>query len=188
MWTSWKIEVLNVSATELVTIGRIAGAHGVGGEFKIVPLTDFPDRFEDMNRLELYSPGGGHKASLEILSIRFQEGKGQYLVKAAGIFDRDKAESMKGLFVRVPAEERVTLPEGRFWIDDIIGLSVEDEENGEYLGVVVEIFPTGGNDIYVVKTPEGSTKMLPAVKEIVRLVDLDRGVITVTLPEGLWDL
>jgi 16S rRNA processing protein RimM len=109
-------------------------------------------------------------------------------VKAAGIFDRDKAESMKGLFVRVPAEERVTLPEGRFWIDDIIGLSVEDEENGENLGVVVEIFPTGGSDIYVVKTPEGSTKMLPAVKEIVRLVDLDRRVITVTLPEGLWDL
>jgi 16S rRNA processing protein RimM len=126
--------------------------------------------------------------SLEIVSTRFQEGKGQYLVRAVGIVDRDKAESMKGLFVRVPAEERVTLPEGRFWIDDIIGLSVEDEENGENLGAVIEVFPTGGSDIYVVETPEGSTKMLPAVKEIVRLVDLDRGVISVKLPEGLWDL
>jgi len=177
-----------VSATELVTIGRVAGAHGVGGEFRIVPLTDFPDRFEGMSRLELYSRDGGHKMSLEIVSTRFQEGKGQYLVRAVGIVDRDKAESIKGLFVRVPAEERVTLPEGRFWIDDIIGLSVEDEENGENLGAVIEVFPTGGSDIYVVETPEGSTKMLPAVKEIVRLVDLDRGVISVKLPEGLWDL
>ncbi|MGC9490257.1 MAG: ribosome maturation factor RimM, partial [Thermovirgaceae bacterium] len=57
-----------MSATELVTVGRIAGAHGVGGEFRIVPLTDFPARFEQMDRLELYSPDGGHRMSLEILS------------------------------------------------------------------------------------------------------------------------
>ncbi|MFP4481977.1 MAG: ribosome maturation factor RimM [Thermovirgaceae bacterium] len=177
-----------MSAAELVTIGRIAGAHGVGGEFRIVPLTDFPGRFEQMDRLELYSPDGGHRMSLEILSIRFQEGKNQYLAKAAKIVDRDGAEAIKGLIVKIPPEERVPLPDDGFWIDDIIGLSVRDEESGTTLGVVCEVFPTGGNDIYVVETPEGSRKMLPAIRDVIRLVDLDRGIISVRLLEGLWDL
>jgi len=177
-----------VSATELVTIGRIAGAHGVGGEFRIVPLTDFPARFEQMGRLELYSPDGGHRMSLEILSMRFHEGKGQYLAKAARIVDRNGAEAIKGLLVRIPPEDRVPLPEGGFWIDDIIGLSVNDEEKGDMLGVVIEVFRTGGNDIYVIETPEGSKKMIPAVREVVKLVDLDKGIISVRLLEGLWDL
>ncbi len=177
-----------MSAMELVTVGRIAGAHGVGGEFRIVPLTDFPARFEQMERLELYSPDGGHKMSLEILSIRFHEGKGQYLAKAARIVDRNGAEAIKGLLVRIPPEDRVPLPDDGFWVDDIIGLSVKEEESGETLGSVIEVFRTGGNDIYVVETPEGSKKMLPAVREVVRLVDLDRGIISVRLLEGLWDL
>ncbi|KUL05394.1 MAG: Ribosome maturation factor RimM [Synergistales bacterium 54_9] len=173
--------------TKTVTIGKIAGAHGVRGEFRIVPLTDFPSRFEEMDRLELYSPEGWHKMSLDIVSMRFQEGKGVYLAKASGIVDRDDAEAMKGLSIKIPAQERVTLPEDSFWVDDILGLSVEDEESGEILGVICEIFPTGGNDVYVVKTPEGSQKMLPAIREVVRLVDLERGVILVRLLDGLWD-
>jgi 16S rRNA processing protein RimM len=176
---SWKNEVSELPGTKTVTIGKIAGAHGVRG--------DFPSRFEEMDRLELYSPEGWHKMSLDIVSMRFQEGKGVYLAKASGIVDRDDAEAMKGLSIKIPAQERVTLPEDSFWVDDILGLSVEDEESGEILGVICEIFPTGGNDVYVVKTPEGSQKMLPAIREVVRLVDLERGVILVRLLDGLWD-
>lgn len=177
-----------MSATEMVTIGKIAGAHGVRGEFRIVPLTDFPSRFEQMDRLELYGSGGGHRLSLEILSMRFQDGKGQYLAKAAGIEDRDGAMALRGLFVMIPADQRVPLPGDRFWVDDILGLSVEDEESKEMLGVVREILPTGCNDVYIVETPSGDRKMLPATREVIRLVDLEKGIISVHLLEGLWDL
>jgi 16S rRNA processing protein RimM len=87
----------------------------------------------------------------------------------------------------VAPEDRVPLEEGVYWIDDIIGLEVVEDETDAVLGVVEDVMPTGSNDVYEVRTPDGVLKMIPATGEVIRKVDLEARQIRVHLLEGLWD-
>ncbi|MDO9509204.1 MAG: ribosome maturation factor RimM [Thermovirgaceae bacterium] len=171
----------------MVIIGRVLGAHGVRGEIRILPLTDFPERFMDMDRIDIFRPAGKRIASLEVEEIRTHEGKGVLLIASKEIADRDAAQALEGGLVMVLQSQRASLPEGSYWIDDIIGLSVVLGETGETIGVVEDLLRTGEHDIYSVRTPDGKLKMLPAVKEVILRMAPDEGVIEVSLPEGLWD-
>ena len=171
----------------MVIIGRVLGAHGVRGEIRILPLTDFPERFMDMDRIDIFRPAGKLIASLEIEEIRAHEGKGVFLVSSQDIVDRDAAQALEGGLVMIDESQRVPLPEGSYWIDDVIGLSVVLAGTGETLGVVEDLLRTGEHDVYSVRTPDGRIRMLPAVKDIILRMAPDEGVIEVTLPEGLWD-
>jgi len=168
-----------------VTVGRILGAHGIRGELRLLPLTDFPDRFLTMKSLCLYRPDGAFLREAALEKIRRHEAKGTFLVSLEGIVDRDGAESLKGALVQINPEERSALPEGSYWIDDILGLEVFDEA-GTRLGAIVEILPTGSNDVYLVEGEEGR-RPLPAIAEVIRSVDLENRRLTVRIPEGLWD-
>ena len=172
---------------EMTVIGRVCGGHALGGELRILPLTDFPERFLNMETLRLFHPDGGAWCELRPTGFRFLEGKGLILVKTAEVTDRTSADLLKGALVKVPLEERVPLPDGRYWIDDLLGLDVRDIVTGEILGKVEEVLQTGSNDCYMVRTPEGKLKALPAIKEVVREIDLACGVMQVKLLEGLWD-
>lgn len=154
---------------------------------RILPLTDFPERFLDMGTLRLFHPDGREWCELRPTGFRFLEGKGLLLARTAEVTDRTSADLLRGALVKVPLEERVPLPEGRYWIDDLLGLAVRDTLTGEHLGKVEEILQTGSNDCYMVRTPEGKLKALPAIKEVVREIDLAGGVMQVNLLEGLWD-
>lgn len=167
-------------------IGRIAGAHGVRGVFRVIPLTDFPERFLDMREMRVDRSGAAAR-TLVIKDVTVHSGKGVLLVAADGIVDRDAAELLRGFNITVAHDERVELPDDEFWVDSIIGLSVIDDDSGEQLGTVVDVFRTGANDIYEVRTPSGQTKALPAIADVVRKIDIDGGCMRVTLMEGLWD-
>lgn len=171
----------------MTVIGRICGGHGLEGELRIQPLTDFPERFLDMESFRIFRADGEEWGVLHPVRFRFLEGKGLILAKTAEIHDRTSADQLKGTLVKVPPEERVSLPEGHYWIDDLLGLDVQDEATGENLGVIEEVLQTGSNDCYMVRTPEGKIKALPAIREVVRKVDLEKGTVTVALMEGLWD-
>ena len=181
---------------ERIEIGRIVGAHGVKGVIRVHPLTDYPERFMDMQRLCVGRAGKPSKV-LDVEGVNLHEGKGQFLFKVRGIEDRDEAEALTGFIVTVSPEERVALPEGEYWIDSLIGLNVVDmredgqlektKANATLLGIVEDVMPTGGNDVYVVRTPEGEMKLIPAIEEVVREIDLEAGVMRVVIPEGLWD-
>lgn len=173
-------------ATSRVRIGKIVGAHGVSGTLRIHPLTDFPERFLDMERLYVEKPGKPPR-ELEIQRASSHDGKGQILVKATGVEDRDEAEALSGWFVTVLPEERVALPDGEYWIDSLIGLKAVDAGSGDCLGVVEDVMPTGGNDVYLVRTAEGDVRMIPAIGDVVREIDISSGVMRVALIEGLWD-
>lgn len=177
-----------------VTVGRIVGAHGVKGTLKINPLTDYPDRFLDMGSLYVEKKGKPSKV-LEITEMAPYEGKGGYLARVAGVDDRDSAEALSGYDITVLPEERVELPDGEFWIDSLVGLEVR-EASGEHdtqlekkpaLGVIEDVMPTGGNDVYIVRTQAGELKPIPAIADVVKDIDLDAGVVWIVLPEGLWD-
>lgn len=175
------------ASPQMISIGRICGGHGLNGELRILPLTDFPERFLGMDSLRLFHPDGKEWRELCPTRFRFLEGKGLLLVTTEEIVDRTSADLLKGALVKVTAEERIPLPEGRYWIDDLMGLDVRDEATGESLGVIEEVLQTGSNDCYMVRTPERKLKALPAIREVIRKVDLEGRTMEVSLMDGLWD-
>ncbi len=172
---------------DMVEIGRVCGGHGLNGELRIMPLTDFPERFLEMKSLRLFRPGGEEACVLHPTHFRLLEGKGMLLVTTVEITDRTGADLLKGTLVKVKPDERVPLPEGRYWIDDLVGLNVVDQSTRETLGIIEEVLQTGSNDCYMVRANDGKLKALPAIKEVVRKIDLESCLVEVSLIEGLWD-
>ncbi|MEG1641702.1 MAG: ribosome maturation factor RimM [Synergistaceae bacterium] len=168
------------------TIGKIVGTHGVKGTILLLPLTDYPERFLDMTELYFERPGKP-TCTYNVRTITPYEGKGTFRVQLEGINDKETAEQLKQSLVTVAQDERVELPEDEYWIDDMIGLTIVENESKNELGTLNEIMFTGSNDVYLVKTSEGQIKPLPATKEVINEVDIKAGTITVTVPEGLWD-
>ncbi len=175
------------SGSDLVTIGKLVGSHGVGGEVRLLPLTDYPERFHSMRALSLYRKNGRFEGTFRVEAVRMHKGKGLFLVRLTGISDPESADVLRGCLVRIPSEERVSLPEGAYWIDDLLGLEVIEEETARVLGRIFDVIETGSNDVYMVRTPEGAEKPLPAVKDVVLAVDLQAGTLMARLPEGFWD-
>ena len=112
---------------------------------------------------------------------RFQ--RGRLVAKLAGVDDREAALALRGAYLQVPIDEAVSLPEGRYYWHQIIGLSVETGE-GRTLGTISDILETGSNDVYVVRR-DGGELLVPALKTVIRRVDLSAGRMVVDLPPGL---
>ncbi|MDR2180308.1 MAG: ribosome maturation factor RimM [Synergistaceae bacterium] len=166
-----------------ILVGYISSAHGVKGEVVVVPLTDFPERFRRMDSLDLYAEGTFVR-TLRVTSARRYEGKGKWIV-GSDLPDRNEAERYVGMSILVDAEERMSLPEDSFWVDDLIGLSVQDGE-GNVLGVVEDFISSGGHEIYEITDKEGKRHYIPAVENFVKDIDLSSKKIVVELIEGLW--
>lgn len=164
-------------------IGRIVGTHGVRGDVKIYPTTDFPSRFLEMPSLTVSAHSG--LVIYKIKSIVPLEGKNVFKAHLDGVNTMEAAEALRGLSITVSEEERVPLKENEYWLSDIIGSSVVTE-SGEELGIVTEFMQTGSNDVYVIKDMNGKLQAIPAVKSVVKSVDVASHKITVDLPEGLW--
>lgn len=175
-----------LDSSKRTTIGKIVGAHGINGTLLILPLTDYPDRFFDMEELVLEKQGKPVH-TLTVRRIWPYEGKGTFFLQASGITDRETAETFKGSIITVAEDERIELPEDEYWIDDIVGLRAVENGTARELGILEEIMFTGSNDVYMIRTPEGALKPIPAMAEAVNSVDIADGTITVTIPEGLWD-
>ncbi len=162
-----------------IAVGRIIKPHGVRGEVSAVLLTDFPERFETTEWLYL---GDEYEADpYELESFRWH--KSNILLKFVEVTDRNYAEALRGLYVQVPVEEAVPLPEGEFYIYQLIGLQVETTE-GESLGIIEQVLETGANDVYVVKHGDREI-LLPAIPDVVKKVDLQAQLVTVQMMDGL---
>lgn len=173
--------------TNRYIIGRIAGAHGIRGELRIKALTDNPSRFDGMKSLRLYRGDEEPFTELSIISVRHITSKGIVLALTEEIKDRDGAENLAGATVEVCAGERYPLEEGAWWIDDLVGLTAIDHSTGGELGTVRDVIQAGGNDIYVIRDGNGRDHYIPAVKEFIAGVDLDKKEMRISLIEGLWE-
>lgn len=162
----------------LYTIGFITGPHGRWGRLKVHPVTDFPERFFQLQ--EVYLVQGEQRELFSVLDVHWH--KNRVLLQLKGINDRTQAAGYQQFYLKVPEEDLVDLPPGHYFFHEIIGLTVMTEA-GEVLGTVVDILQTGSNDVYVV-TGEQEI-LLPAIAEVIRKIDLDRGYIQVHLLEGL---
>jgi 16S rRNA processing protein RimM len=158
-----------------VSVGRIAGVHGVHGDLKVEPLTDFPERFQ--RGVVLWLDGEPHS----IERARWQ--RQAVVLKLARIETREEAARLRGRELFLP--EPGPLPEGEpiYYQHDVIGLLAKTE-TGEALGRVEDILSTGSNDVYVVRGERGEL-LLPAIEDVIRRVDIPGGELIVDLLPGL---
>ena len=158
-----------------VVVGRIVAAHGIKGEVKVEPMTDFPERFARGSRLWL----DGVERTVQ--SGRWQ--RTQVIVKLAGVSSRDAAEALRGKELSVPDLAELPPDEDLYYLHDIVGLRVETRD-GETLGEVYDVLSTGSNDVYVVRGERGEL-LLPALDDVVLEVDVTGGRIVVDVPDGI---
>lgn len=163
---------------ELFAIGVVVNPHGRWGKLKIHPLTDFPERFHQLE--EIYLVKDEQKRYFQIREVSLH--KGYILLMLYGIQNRDEALRLKDSYLMIPKEELVSLPANQYFFHEIIGLLVITDR-GERLGRVEDIIRTGSNDVYVV---QGEKEVLiPAIKDVVQEVDVEKGILRVHLLEGL---
>jgi len=167
-----------------ISIGYVSAAHGVKGEVRIVPLTDFPERFAKMPSLNLYLNGSWLR-TLYVKHVREHGSKNEWIIES-DVSNRNEAEKLVGSSIMIDRDERVPLPEGNFWIDDLIGLTVQSKQ-GMALGVVEDFIDSGGSELYAIRDEQGKLHYIPAVEAFIKDIDLTSKKITVELIEGLWE-
>ena len=168
---------------QLLQVGVISSTHGIRGEVKVFPTTDDPDRFRKLKQVILDT--GREQKGLEIEGVKFF--KQFVILKFKDIDNINDIEKYKGKSLYVTREHAVKLKKDEYFIADLIGLSVIREDNGEVLGELTDVLQTGANDVYEVKMEDGKEVLLPAIRECIKNVDLQKGEITVHVMKGLLD-
>lgn len=163
---------------DYLRVGKIANTQGIKGEVRIIPLTDDVNRFSVLTHILIDNE---KQVSLDIEYVK--QHKNFVLLKFKGIDSINEAEKFKGYYILIERSNAIKLPEGSFFIGDVIGLNVYTT-NEDYIGEVQDIIATGSNDVYVVS--DGSKEILiPALKTIVKNISIEDRKIIVELPEGL---
>lgn len=167
---------------KLLEIGKIVNTHGLRGEVKIVPWTDTPDVFEDLT--VIYIKNKSEYKPLNIESVRYQ--KNNLIVKFKEYSDINDILQYKNAVLYAERDDLGELPEGVYYIVDLIGLEVFTE-SGEKIGIIADVFNTGASDIYDVKRDGKKNLLLPVIDEVVKNVDIEGGKVIVNVMEGLDD-
>ena len=167
---------------DYLQIGKIVNTHGVKGEVRIIPLTDDPRRFDDLEWV--YVEKDNTMSKVDIKDVKYT--KGSVILKLDGIDTMNDAETLRDCFVLVDRSHAVKLPVDTYFICDILGSLVVDEKGVE-LGRLEDVLQTGSNDVYVIKNDAGRELLLPALKSVVRCISLEQKRIDVTIPKGLFE-
>lgn len=158
-----------------IVIGKIVAPHGVRGDIRILPLTEKPEQFLELDYLLLRD---GRRLTLK--HARFH--KRMVLAATEEITSMNEAELLRGQEVLINAEDLPELEEGQFYVADLIGLPVYDEQ-GAQIGTFKDALSTGSNDVYVIAVPGAKNILLPALKIYVKEINPAEKRIVVTLPE-----
>ncbi len=163
-------------------VGQIVNTFGVKGFVKVKPFTDDIKRFEELKTV--YICKKAEMKEVQIEEVKYH--KDMVLLKIKGIDDLTEAEKYKGLYLKIDRKDAKKLPEGTYFIADLIGLDVYSDDE-KYLGKVDDIFPAGSRDVYVVKDELGKQLLLPGIPDVIKKIDLEKEKIVVHLLEGLID-
>ena len=198
-------------------IGTIVAPQGLKGELRVYPNSDFPERFEKPGQRWLQRPGETQPQPVELLAGRYVPGKGIYVVQLAGVENREQAEALRDSRLLVPESDRPKLGEDEYHVMDLIDLEVFNQLTGEAVGIVVDVI-SAGNDLLEVQlhqqpapapakaeapipnrtskirkpkrktASKPATILIPFVKAIAPVVDLQSGRIEITPPAGLLEV
>ncbi|MGG7057552.1 ribosome maturation factor RimM [Clostridium nigeriense] len=159
---------------EILRVGKIVNTHGLKGEVKVIPLTDDPKRYNELEFVLI----DGVKRNIE--NCKFQ--KDRVIVKVEGINSIEEAEKYKNKYMEIPREYAVPLEEDTYYIADIIGCNVYDTE-GKNLGEVYDVIQTKNNDVYWIRKPK--ELLIPVLLDIVKDIDVENKKIVIK-PVGEW--
>lgn len=164
-----------------IVIGKIGAPHGVRGEMRVIPLTDFPERFQSLEKVYV-----GTGKGVELMEVEDCWYHKQFIImQLKECHDRDMAASLTGSLLYVDRKDAMPLAEGEYYTFDIIGLEVFDLE-GNSLGHVTDVLKTGSNDVYVAsRKGEAHQLMIPALKAVVKEIDVAGGRMVVDMPEEM---
>ena len=154
-------------------VGQVVAPFGIKGELRVRAETDFPERFQQLTEVCLELPSGEERRAQVIAARVSARG---ILVTLAGCESRDQAEELRGAWIKVRPSMAAPLPPGSYYLHQMLGLHVFTVD-GRDLGEVTEVIQTGAHDVYVT-----ASAMIPALREVVREIDLVRGRMSVELP------
>ncbi|HKM40239.1 MAG TPA: ribosome maturation factor RimM [bacterium] len=166
----------------LITVGVITSAHGVGGELKVKLLTDYPERIHRLKQVVLISDRMKKTEPRIVATARLAHDRA--IIALKGVKNREQAQRLIGYELAVAMDEAVTLPEGHYFYFQLEGLQVYTLQ-GKYIGILKQVIPLPANDVYVVESISGSEILLPATREVVRKIDLELGYMEIHLLPGL---
>lgn len=163
-------------------VGIISSTHGVRGEVKVFPTTDDLSRFKRLKEVILDT--GKESRILEIEGVKFF--KQFAILKFKGIDNINDIEKYRGKSLFVTRANAVKLKKDEYFIADLLGIKVLNEDGGE-LGILQDVIETGANDVYQIRLTDGRELLLPAIKQCVLEVDVESGFMKVHVLDGLMD-
>ncbi len=165
---------------EYFEIGQIVNHFGIKGMVKIVPYTDDITRFDNLKTV--YVAIKQNKKQYMIEEVKYH--KNMVLIKFKGIDKVEDAECLRNGILEVERKDAAKLEKDSYYIADLIGMQVYTDD-GKTLGVLDDIYNTGSNDIYVIKTEEYKQILLPAIKDVIKEISLEENKIIVHMISGL---
>ena len=165
---------------DFLKVGVITTTHGVRGEVKVYPTTDEPERFLELDHVLLDT--GKEFRDLEIKNVRFF--KNLVILKFKGIDNINDIEKYKGHDLWIPREEGQELDEDEYYIADLLGLRVILDDGTEF-GTLKNVMKTGANDVYIIDTNAHGEVLVPAIRECIQDIDLEKNTMTIHLMKGL---
>jgi 16S rRNA processing protein RimM len=163
-------------------IGYVLKPHGIKGEVKIDPVSSYPDRFKQLNKVFLQINDKKRSYSIEKVRVadRF------IFIKFFGINSPDDAELLRDAEVLIEAKDLIQPSPDEYFIHDLIGCRVITED-GEIIGTLTDVYQISSNDVYVVNRDTGEEILLPAIKDVVKRVDMENKQIIIKVLEGLLE-
>ncbi|MGN0158074.1 MAG: ribosome maturation factor RimM [Brotaphodocola sp.] len=164
-------------------VGVISSTHGVRGEVKVFPTTDDMNRFKKLKTVIMDT--GREQITLNVEHVKFF--KNMVILKFKEFQNINEVEKYKGKDLLVTREQAVKLAPNENFIADLIGLTVVTDQ-GEVFGTLKDVLQTGANDVYVIEGKDGKEYLFPAIPQCILDVNLDEGIVTVHIMDGLLDL
>ena len=153
-----------------IIIGKLGKVRGLNGELNIIPLTDFENRFDNLEKVDIDG---------KLLQVDYVKSVGKNLViRFSEYTNRENAQNLTGKLMRVNKSEAAPLADGEFYTFDIIGLEASDL-NDSTIGIVTEVLKTGSNDVFVVKSNDGREILIPALKRVIKKIDIENKLMLI---------
>lgn len=168
---------------EKIKIGKIVNAVALRGEVKVYHYSDYKERFEELE--EILVERKGKYTAYEIENVRYQ--KNTAILKLKGVDDRNAAEALKESDIYITEDDLRELPEDTFYVKDLIGCRVLNEENGAEIGVIKDVLQNSAQDIYQITLKNGKEALIPVVGEFVREVSIKEKYVKIHLIPGFID-
>ncbi len=166
----------------LLEIGQIVNSYGIKGFLKVVPYTDDITRFDNLKTI--YIEKNKKLEEMQIEEVKYHNKL--VLLKLKGIDDINDTLQYKNCYIKIDRKDAVELPKNSYFIVDLIGMEVYTED-GNLIGTLVDVFPTGSNDVYVIKDKIGKQILLPAIRDVIKDVQVESKKMVVHLIEGLGE-